>query len=129
MRHQAVEAAIGGAHHDRDQLAVGGAQVLGRLVQLPEVGEPRAQALGTEGVHPEYVRDEAETLTRLDEQSPQAVRQLVLVGHREPRPRLSCRLVGVDGVNHRPVLSRAGVVRGCIRLRPASKSCPSSALG
>ena len=86
---QAVEAPVGGADDDRDHLAVGGAQILGRLVQLAEVRKPRAQTLRPERIDAKHVRHEPEPLARLGEQALQAGRQVGLVGDRKPRSGLA----------------------------------------
>ena len=93
MGDQAVQAAVGGADHDRDHLPVGGAEILGRLVQLAEVREPRAQPLGPERVDAEHVGHEPEPLARLGEQALQTAGQVRLVGDRKPR-------AGVVGMIH-----------------------------
>ncbi len=62
MGDQAVEAAVGGAHHDRDHLPVGGAQALRRVVQLTEVREPGAYSLRPKGVDAKHVGYEPQPL-------------------------------------------------------------------
>ena len=60
-----LEEHLGLSHH----LAVGGTQPVRGLVQLPEVREPGAQALGPKGVDAEHVRHEPNSLSRLREQT------------------------------------------------------------
>src|ERR1700730_9319279 len=58
MRHQAIEAAIGHRNRYSDHLALGGAEIFGRLVQLLIVRRPSGEALRTEAVNAEYIRYE-----------------------------------------------------------------------
>ena len=64
VRDQAVQAAVGHRDDDRDHLALRRAQPGRLLVQQAEVGEPRRQPLGPEGVGAEHVRHEADPLAR-----------------------------------------------------------------
>jgi uncharacterized protein YggU (UPF0235/DUF167 family) len=84
VRDQAVQAAVGHRHDDRDHLAVRDRQVVRRHVQALEVGEPGAHPLRAEGVRLEDVRDEADLLARLAEQPLQVLREVLLGGDGEP---------------------------------------------
>jgi hypothetical protein len=67
---EAVEAAVRHRDGDRDHLPFGRIQIIRRLVQLLVAAELRAQALGTEAVGLEYVRDEPGLLPRLPKEVP-----------------------------------------------------------
>jgi hypothetical protein len=58
--------------------------MLSGLVELTEVGEPGAEALGPERIDAKHVRNKAESVACLREQPLQAGRQVGLVGNREP---------------------------------------------
>ncbi len=84
MGDEAVQASVGGADDDGDHLAIRGAELRGGLMQLAEVGKPRAEPLRPKRIDAKDVGHEAEPLAGFGEQAPQIGRQLRLVGHREP---------------------------------------------